>query len=330
MSGDRPLTVLQVRSDMIHLTKLDLRNLGDRVLEGTTVSARLSRGKASLWEATGPPGVALTIADVKWSNGERDVRAIKIECPLPQDLAGPRPLTRLERGGRLSVLQIRGQEYVELQVSRINPDSPEFWSSTHKATDEDFRHLAGDDWKRDLLAVGASKVGPRESVIGDDGRRRKFLCAVLEDRNSALPVVAYSLTRILPLLDLWSPVHAERTPLRNQRRVYVVELDDTAPGPESALGKVYVGETARSPEERFATHMAGARTASKRYVYPYGVRLLPALYEHIPPVGHADPKTAERLSEDIEKWLVTELKSIGYTSHGGTRGISEAFTQPDP
>ncbi len=314
---------------MIHLAKLNLRNLDDRVLEGTTSSGQSSQGTASLWEATGPPGVALTLADVTWSNGERDVRAFEIECPLPQALGGPRPLTRLERGGRLSVLRKGGQEYVELQVSRIDPDSPELWSSTYKATDEDFRHLAGDDWKRSLLEAGASKIGPRESVIGDEGRRRKFLCAVLGDRDFPLPVVAYSLTRILPLLDLWSPVHADRTPLSHQRRVYVLELNDTAPGPESPLGKVYVGETARSPEERFATHMAGGRTAS-RVVTRHSLGLLPLLYEHIPPVGAPEQLRSKELSSDIEKWLAGQLRSVGYAGRGGTRGIHEAtFTQPN-
>lgn len=44
--------------------------------------------------------------------------------------------------------------------------------------------------------------------------------------------------------------------------VYVVELEPEAW--ESAyVGVVYVGETALSPEERFAKHVSGARTAAR-------------------------------------------------------------------
>ena len=251
------------------------------------------------------------------------MRTIKIECPLPQALGGPRPLKRLERGGRLSVLPTGSQEYVELQVSRIDPNSPELWSSTHKATNEDFEHLAGDDWQRSLLDVGASNVGPRESVIGDDGRRRGFLCAVLGDGDFPLPVVAYSLTRILPLLNIWSPLHESRRPLPNQMRVYVIELSPETHTPKIAKRCVYVGDTARTPEDRFATHKTGGRTAATA-VFRHGLALLPRFYEHIPPVGHSIQRTARELSSSVETWLKKQLEDMGYCVHGGEGGIHEA------
>ena len=248
---------------MKHLSKLSLRKSGKRLLDGTTASGQSSRGTAAIWEATGVPGVAITVADVRWVNGERDVRAVDVVCPLPIALGGPRPLARLERGSRLSVLTRGAMQYVELQVSRIDPSSPEMWSSTYKADENDFRLLLGDHWKEALLAEGATGVGSRESLIGDDGRRRRFLCAVMQCDDSPLPVMAYFLTRVLPLLDLWSPVHPVRNSRPNEMRVYVVELDEMAPGPPSARGAVYVGDTARNPEDRLATHLGGGRTAAK-------------------------------------------------------------------
>lgn len=65
------------------------------------------------------------------------------------------------------------------------------------------------------------------------------------------------------------------------RRVYVIELDHSHlkdPG----NGFLYVGETSKTPEERFQQHMTGARAEnghniSSRWVRKYGKRLRPDL-----------------------------------------------------
>lgn len=277
-----------------------------------------------MWSISGPPGVAISAADVTWDNGERDVRTVNAgDGPIPRSIGGPRPLARLERGSRLSILRSGPSNYVELQVSRVDPESADFWSSTYKATEADFEDLMGGSWKQPLLQAGTSGIGTRETVLGDHGRRRSFLCAAFRDQDSRLPVVAYSMTRVVPLLNPWSAVHPPRDPLPNQMRVYVVRLGDAAPGPPSDLGKVYVGDTARTPEERFATHLAGGRTASN-VVARHGRKLLPELYEHVPPVGHEDQHEARALSEKVEAWLADELKSMGYTVHRGSGGIHRA------
>lgn len=45
---------------------------------------------------------------------------------------------------------------------------------------------------------------------------------------------------------------------------------------------VYVGQTARTPEERFAQHLAGVR--SSRIVREFGVRLRPRFYRNAGPL----------------------------------------------
>jgi hypothetical protein len=62
---------------------------------------------------------------------------------------------------------------------------------------------------------------------------------------------------------------------------------------------LYVGQTARTPEERFAQHLAGVR--SSRIVREYGVRLRPRLYANVGPFAtraeseRAEAKLAEKL-----------------------------------
>lgn len=64
---------------------------------------------------------------------------------------------------------------------------------------------------------------------------------------------------------------------RRLYRIYVIELDPKAcPGGRRGRTCVYVGETADTPEERFAEHMRGYRAS--RIVKKYGLRLRPDLY----------------------------------------------------
>jgi hypothetical protein len=73
--------------------------------------------------------------------------------------------------------------------------------------------------------------------------------------------------------------------------VYVIELRPDVLEKKVFAGKnadrredkpcLYVGQTARTPEERFAQHLAGVR--SSRIVKEYGVRLRPRLYANVGP-----------------------------------------------
>ena len=48
----------------------------------------------------------------------------------------------------------------------------------------------------------------------------------------------------------------------------------------------YVGMTGLTPEQRFANHKAGIKSAS--VVRSFGERLVPVLYEHLNPMPYAD------------------------------------------
>ncbi|HJM88951.1 MAG TPA: hypothetical protein QF624_04895 [Dehalococcoidia bacterium] len=99
--------------------------------------------------------------------------------------------------------------------------------------------------------------------------------------------------------DLPSPHHS----------VYVVELDRAATKVhESSLPPVYVGMTGLTPEERFANHKRGHKAA--RVVRRYGVRLLPALYEHLNPVTYEE-------AARMEGELAEALRVRGHVVFGG-------------
>lgn len=96
--------------------------------------------------------------------------------------------------------------------------------------------------------------------------------------------------------------------------VYVIELDKAAisnPG----KGHVYVGETRRTPEERFKQHLGGARNKkgplSARAPRRHGVKLRPDL---APSEKYFDQASAKR----AEKEHFELLKSKGFNVKGGT------------
>lgn len=97
----------------------------------------------------------------------------------------------------------------------------------------------------------------------------------------------------------------ETSAKRWHHSVYVVYLRN--PRGDGKAG-YYVGMTGLTPEERFANHKAGIKSA--RVVRRHGVRLVPVLYEHLNPMRYAD---ALRL--EVE--LAESLRKRGFIVFGG-------------
>jgi hypothetical protein len=102
-------------------------------------------------------------------------------------------------------------------------------------------------------------------------------------------------------------------PRRHHYHVYVVELSrEVLDEPKFRRANrdydpqkrcVYVGMTGLDPDLRFDKHKAGIQ--SNRYVFRYGLRLLPELYECYNPM----PYEAAR---DMEVELAIGLREAGY------------------
>ena len=97
--------------------------------------------------------------------------------------------------------------------------------------------------------------------------------------------------------------------------LYVIELADKArtikrvreanPNANPKMKCVYVGSTARTPEQRFEVHKAGGKQSSS-IVRLHGVRLVPGLYRNFPLMPRAQ-------AEEEEARLANELRAKGYT-----------------
>jgi hypothetical protein len=87
--------------------------------------------------------------------------------------------------------------------------------------------------------------------------------------------------------------------------VYVIELSRDCVSEPCALAPLYVGQTAHSPEHRFAQHKAGGRLAAGK-PHRFGVRLRYDLMRHIGSFA------SRREAEAAEKAVAAALEKRGH------------------
>jgi hypothetical protein len=148
------------------------------------------RASASIREAVHPDGHALELAYLAAPNGERWVQCQKVDSPV-------RLLDSVEDRLRLTIQSVNGHDWCELRQARA---TGERWSSLFKPTFAELDEAAEADVNRELRSAGAVNVGTREALLGDTSRRRTFPCVVFERGDEHVPVLAFVLTRVLPLL----------------------------------------------------------------------------------------------------------------------------------
>jgi hypothetical protein len=91
-------------------------------------------------------------------------------------------------------------------------------------------------------------------------------------------------------------------------RVYVIELTSAAGRRrDPRIPWVYVGSSARDPDDRFEQHRSGYR--SSRLVKRFALRLRPDLYEDL------GPFRGSRLAREAEVARAKELVDCGFVAH---------------
>ena len=114
---------------------------------------------------------------------------------------------------------------------------------------------------------------------------------------------------------------SKRLQMPTAHTVYVIELHrkvfsehrrfrEANPQYNGALECLYVGQTAKTPKERFDQHKSGHRNAkghklSSEIVRKYGLYLRPSLYQHIGPLSREE-------ALEVEEGLALELRRKGY------------------
>lgn len=168
------------------------------------------------------------------------------------------------------------------------------------------------------VAKTASPPKERFEIIRSSKKRHWYSDFVQRLREDLLPSIGYESDEEArkACSDLIKALTSDGyTVNRNTQvwTVYVIELDGTVVS-DPGKGHVYVGETSRTPEERFAQHLTGARNRRgplySSVVKRHGMRLRPDL---APQEKYFDQAAAKR----AEKEHFELLKSMGFNVKGG-------------
>jgi len=161
-----------------------------------TVSGQECECVCTLYDIFAQQDAYLMVLNIVWDNGERDVRAIEV--------AGPDDLLSLGSGRlRLAVQELEhstaGNLYSILRQARIK-QKPSKRSNLYKATVPELNQGAGIDVPRTLLEAGAIKVGTKKNLLGCMDQTQEMQCVIFPRDNELIPVLAFVLTRVCPLI----------------------------------------------------------------------------------------------------------------------------------
>lgn len=163
------------------------RHLGKRVVNGKVVAAS---GTAYLSRLEGN-GFSMTLADVVWDNGDREIFGYDSAVPKPLALLNERAQIKIAPAGRfrkmaaldLSVVRRRGTGVGAVPAS---PDS--------------LADALGFDLAESLDKLSEGIVGTRGRLLKDKGPTTDQMCVVFDEDDRVLPAVVWALTRPISLL----------------------------------------------------------------------------------------------------------------------------------
>ena len=180
----------------LNIAGLEISRIDDDVIDAQPIRGGDKRSVRAQRYAFGhSDGWRLIVADVKFPDGQRDIRCIEYDGPLPP------ALSRLIRGLRLGINSNEvARQYIELSQARLKSAENPSDSSAVKVTAAEFDEGAGCAAIKSLELSGAT-VNTREKLLEDASRRRGYLCATWPGDSAEVPLLAYAAARVLPLLN---------------------------------------------------------------------------------------------------------------------------------
>lgn len=168
-------------------------------ISGETLCGFTTTGEQTLYEVTGPRELHLWVAYVQWACGEREIRRTRrYETAWWQDQLFGRQRLAVETWGadfdqvELCQAQLDGGRALRLaEVSEYELDA-----------------FAGTCLRCALKLAGATAMGTRQEVLGVGDERRRVLCVTFPRPVQRVPIAAFVLTRIMPLINRVSSASA--------------------------------------------------------------------------------------------------------------------------
>lgn len=178
--------------------------VGRERIQGRPAGGAQDRGTAYLSRLEGP-SVDVTIGDVRWDSGRRDVRVLATTTgglrEVVDRLALPVQATERFRGMVSAPLSMALRVNAGVSVRVVEPS--------------DLSAVVGFDTVEVLDRLAEASVGTRQSLLKDEGRTRRQHCVVFGGDDHAATALLWTLLRALPLLlDSDQPVRIEPPSIR--------------------------------------------------------------------------------------------------------------------
>jgi len=159
-------------------------------LEGQSASGVNQPGSVKACQISLRDGALLEAGYTTWANGERDIRVYS-------RLSGPEIYDRLIKGARMGVhVTNAGIHFAELRILSQHADKQPTMVKAHL---DNLDQMIEGSVTNMLMKCGAEKIGTRETILSDTSRRKQYLAVSFQNSDFQTPMVAYVITRILPL-----------------------------------------------------------------------------------------------------------------------------------
>ena len=149
-------------------------------------------GDAHLYSVAAAKGTLLFLSYVEWESGNREVRVEEVESDVSN-------VHRLTHGLRLSIERVlfdgRWYDCFALRSARLNSDDT--WSNLYDVSPRAIDEAAGYSAMQALAELGVEHVVKGDKLVGK-ARHRHF--ALFPVRDQIVPMNAFMITRLLPLL----------------------------------------------------------------------------------------------------------------------------------
>lgn len=156
-----------------------------------TASDVTAIGTLTTYKVTTSDLSALKFGVVTWEDDTSE--AIPIDF-----LDGEQKYERLERAGRLTLINFEGSWIAELNAMKFNPEKGR--SNLASATYEEISEFAESDLKVTLERFGSVSIGTREQLHGETNRNRLKLSLKCDKGNKDAIAATYVVTRVLATL----------------------------------------------------------------------------------------------------------------------------------
>jgi len=176
----------------LNIGPLKISFMGSDTSEGVAIGgSEMATCERDLALITAKDGLALEVAYMKFSSGERDIRVLDVTD-------SPNPYIRLGHGGRLGAHPFGSRMFFcELRVMKLKDEK---WGNPVGVDVETIDTLLGYSIDGLFKELGGSGVSTRERITGDTSRRRNELAVSFDKDNMQIPLVAYAVTRPLAML----------------------------------------------------------------------------------------------------------------------------------